>query len=93
MSIENKCTLIYNIIKEMENKATKERKDKDMKDFDSKELKNYKGYGISKAWWIDSDGERIKKCPFFYVVDDGDDYIGEEFTSLEEAKKWIDTIA
>ena len=62
-----------------------------MNDFESRELKKYKGYGISKAWRVDSDGERIKKYPFFYLVDDGDDYIGEEYKTLAEAKAFIDT--
>ena len=66
--------------------------DYNMYAFDSKELKNYKGYGISKAWRVDSDGERIKKYPFFYLVDDGDDFIGEEYDSLENARKFIDTL-
>lgn len=60
--------------------------------FDSKQLKNYKGYEIQKAWWVDSDGDRIKKYPIFYLVADGDDYIGEEYPSLESAKKFIDTL-
>lgn len=63
-----------------------------MYDFDTKELKDYKGFGISKAWRVDSDGERIKKYGYFYLVDDGDDYIGEEYDSLAEAKKFIDTL-
>ena len=61
-------------------------------DFDSKELKNYKGYGIDKCWKVDSDGNRIKKYPFFYNVSDGEDYIGEEFATLEDAKRFIDSL-
>ena len=60
--------------------------------FDFKQLKNYKGYEIQKAWWVDSDGDRIKKYPAFYLVADDDDYIGDEFQSLEDAKKYIDTL-
>ena len=63
-----------------------------MYDFDSKELKSYKGYEISKAWRVDSDGERIKKYPFFYLVAQDEEYIGEEYSSLAEAKKFIDSI-
>lgn len=63
-----------------------------MYDFDFKELKNYKGYQIDKCWRVDSDGERIKKYPFFYNVSENDDYIGEEFESLEAAKKFIDSL-
>ena len=60
--------------------------------FDVKQLKNYKGYEIQKAWWVDSDGDRIKKYPVFYLVADDADYIGDEFQSLEDAKKYIDTL-
>lgn len=60
--------------------------------FDTKNLKDYKGYEIQKAWWIDSDGERIKKYPIFYLVADGDDYIGDEYPTLDAAKKFIDTL-
>ena len=63
-----------------------------MFNFDSKELKSYKGYEISKAWRVDSDGKRIKKYPFFYLVADEDDYIGEEYATLSDAKKFIDSI-
>lgn len=62
-----------------------------MYDFEVKELKSYKGFGIDKAWRVDSDGERIKKYGYFYLVNDGDDYIGEEYNSLAEAKAFIDT--
>ena len=60
--------------------------------FDTRQLKDYKGYEIHKAWWVDSDGERIKKYPIFYLVADDDDYIGEEYASLDEAKKYIDSL-
>ena len=61
-------------------------------DFEVKELQSYKGYGISKAWYVDSDGKRITKYPYFYLVDDGDDYVGNEFSSLSQAKSFIDKI-
>ena len=61
--------------------------------FDTRQLKNYKGYEIQKAWWVDSEGDRIKKYPIFYLVADGDDYIGEEYSSLEDAKKFIDSMS
>ena len=60
--------------------------------FDTKQLKDYKGYEIQKAWWVDADGERIPKYPVFYLVADEDDYIGEEYPTLEDAKKYIDSI-
>lgn len=62
-------------------------------DFETKQLKNYKGYEIYKAWRIDSDNKRIKKYGFFYLVAEDDDYIGEEYNSLNEAKKFVDSIA
>lgn len=62
-------------------------------DFETKELKSYKGYEISKAWRVDTDGDMIKKYGYFYLVSDDDDYIGEEYKSLAEAKKFIDSIA
>lgn len=52
----------------------------------------YKGYEIQKSWYVDSDGERIKEYPIFYLVADGDDYIGDEYSSLDEAKKYIDSL-
>lgn len=61
--------------------------------FETRQLKDYKGYEIQKAWWVDSEGERIKKYPIFYLVADGDDYIGEEYSSLEDAKKFIDSMS
>ena len=63
-----------------------------MYDFKSKELKSYKGYNIDKCWRVDFEGKRIKKYPYFYNVSDEDDYIGEEFASLEEAKRFIDSL-
>ena len=61
-------------------------------DFDYRQLKNYKGYEIQKAWWIDSYGDRIKKYPIFYLVADDEGYIGEEYPTLADAKKFIDTL-
>ena len=59
-------------------------------DQEVRELKPYKGYGISKACKVDSDGEMIKKYGYYYLVDDGDDYVGEEYATLADAKKAID---
>lgn len=61
--------------------------------FETRQLKDYKGYEIQKAWWVDSEGERIKKYPIFYLVAEGDDYIGDEYSSLEDAKKFIDSMS
>lgn len=62
-----------------------------MNGYEFQELKPYKGYGISKAYELDFDGERIKDS-LVYVVDDGEDYIGEEYKTLKEARQFIDTI-
>ena len=59
-------------------------------DFKAYPLKSYRGFGIDKCRWIDSDGNIIKKYPPFYLVSDEDDYIGEEYDSVEEAKTAID---
>lgn len=61
-------------------------------DFNTRELKEYRGYGVEKAWWTDNDGERIKRYPFFYLVFEGEEYIGEQYKTLEEAHKFIDSI-
>ena len=56
-----------------------------------KELKAFRGYGISKAWKIDLWGHKVKGSDI-YLVDDGEDYIGEEYSTLEEAKRFIKTL-
>lgn len=60
-----------------------------MYDYEFEELKSYKGYGISKAYKVDDDGKRINGTTV-YLVDDGDDYIGEEYKSIKEAHKFVD---
>lgn len=60
-------------------------------DFDTKRLKDYKGYEIHKAWKTDTFGNKIDK-KIWYLVANEDDYIGEEYQSLEEAKKFIDSL-
>ena len=57
--------------------------------YEYKELKSYKGYDIQKAWKIDEDGIST----YFYLVADDDDYIGEEYSSIKEAHRFIDSIA
>ncbi len=63
------------------------------RDFETKVVKTYKGFEISKAWYVDDEGRRLKKYPFFYLVADNDDYIGEEYETVEKAKAFIDTFA
>lgn len=62
-----------------------------MKDnFEAKELRSYKGYGIDKCYWINFFGKKIG-LPF-YLVSKDDEYIGEEYKTLNEAKAFIDSI-
>ena len=62
-------------------------------DFETIELKPYKGYGIDKAYWVNSDGERIRKYPSFYLVYEDGEYIGEEYETLADAKAFIDSLS
>ena len=59
--------------------------------YDYIDLKPYKGYGVQKTWETDEDGKRIGK--FRYIVSDDDDCIGEEYDSIAEAHRFIDSIA
>ena len=58
--------------------------------YDIRELKPYKGYEISKMWELNVFDKRIGKP--FYCVSENDDYIGEEYSTLEDAKAFIDTL-
>lgn len=60
-----------------------------MFDYEYEELKPYKGYGISKAYKVDDEGNRVSGTTV-YLVDDGEDYIGEEFKSIKEAHKFVE---
>lgn len=62
-------------------------------DFEAIELKPYKGYGIDKAYWVNSDGERIRKYPPFYLVYEDGEYVGEAYETLADAKAFIDSIS
>lgn len=62
-----------------------------MRNWECKALKDYKGYGIDKCWWVDLEGRKVGE--YFYLVSEGEDYIGSEYSSLTEAKKYIDEIA
>lgn len=60
--------------------------------YEVKELKSYKGYGVDKTWEVDEvTGKRIS--PYKYIVSDGDDYVGEEYDSVAEAHRAIDSWA
>ena len=56
---------------------------------DSKELKSYKGYQIDKIWDIDYKGRKVN---IQYQVSDNDDWAIDYFPTLQEAKKYIDTV-
>lgn len=58
--------------------------------FETRDLKNYKGYGVQKAWNTDEDGRRIAGG-YFYLVGVGQDYVGETYDTLKEAHAAIDT--
>ena len=60
-------------------------------DFEFRDMKPYKGYEVQKAWHIDIDGKRHGNA--FYLVAEGDDYVGEKYSSLAEAHRFIDSIA
>ena len=55
------------------------------------ELRPYHGYGISKVYEITETGKKIPGTTR-YVVDDGEDAIGEEYYSLEQARNYINSI-
>ena len=61
-------------------------------DCDYINLKPYKGYEIQKHFFIDSKGKRKGK-PFYLVAECGDnDYCGDSYASLDDAKRFIDSI-
>ena len=62
-----------------------------MADYEFLDLKPYKGYDVQKAWKVDNDGKRIGKV--VYVVSDDEDVIGEEYKSVAEAHRFIDSIS
>ena len=55
------------------------------------DLKPYKGYGVQKAWYEDFDGRKVPNTDI-YLVSDDDDYIGEEYHTIAEAHRFIDSI-
>lgn len=58
---------------------------------DYKALKPYKGYDVIKVWEVDEiTGKRIGA--YRYVVEDDDDMIGEEYTTISDAHRFIDSL-
>ena len=53
-------------------------------------MKPYKGFEVYKAWEVNEDGKRIGKA--CYIVADDDDYIGEEYESIAQAHRFIDSV-
>ena len=60
-------------------------------EFVYQDLKDYKGYGITKVFRVDEDGRKIPGS-IVYDVSEGEDFIGEEYKSLAEAKRFIDSL-
>ena len=61
-----------------------------MENYDYRRLKDYKGYEIYKCYWTDETGK--KSSNYFYLVAENDDYIGESYLSLDDAKSFIDSV-
>lgn len=59
---------------------------------DSKSMKPYKGYQIDKSWKVDSRGRKIPNTDSYMVIDEDDDWIGDVYNTLSEAKAYIDEI-
>lgn len=58
-------------------------------DYDSKKMKDYKGYEIEKIWDITYTGEKVNVQ---YQVSDNDGNAIDYFNTLAEAKNYINTI-
>lgn len=58
---------------------------------DYKALKPYKGYDVIRVCEVDEiTGKRIGM--YRYVVEDDDDMIGEEYTTISDAHRFIDSL-
>lgn len=62
-----------------------------MTDYLFEDLKPYRGYDVQKVQKVDADGKKIGKP--VYIVSDDDDAIGEEFDSIAEAHRFIESIS
>lgn len=58
---------------------------------DGQEMKPYKGYGIDKSWEMVGN-KRVPDSVRYMVIDQDDDWIGDVYTTLAEAKAYIDEI-
>ena len=61
-----------------------------MSDYEYKYLKPYKGYDVVKAYELDDDGKHTGT--FVYIVQDDEDMIGEEYDTLSNAHKFIESL-
>lgn len=61
-----------------------------MMDYETRRLKAYKGYNITKIWDITVTGKKINTQ--YIVSDDVENQIINVLKSLAEAKKYIDTV-
>ena len=58
--------------------------------YDYKDMKPYKGYYIQKVWEVDNAGKRTG--PYRYIVSDDEDCLGEEYRSIAEAHRFVDSL-
>ena len=58
----------------------------------SETLNPYKGYQIEKSWRLNSRGKRIPNTIRYTVIDENDDWIGDVYKTLSEAKAFIDSL-
>lgn len=62
-----------------------------MADYMFEDLQPYRGYEVQKAWKVDADGKRIGRP--VYIVSDDEDAIGEEYGSIADAHRFVDSIS
>ena len=60
--------------------------------YEYKELKEYKGYGIDKAWQVDFFNKKVRGTDRYLVSDADEYYVGDEFETLADAHRFIDSL-
>lgn len=58
---------------------------------EAKEMKPYKGYKIDKSWEVIGN-KKVPGSDRYMVIDEEDDWIGDVYRNLAEAKHYIDSI-
>ena len=58
---------------------------------EGQEMKPYKGYGIDKSWEMVGN-KRVPNSVRYMVIDEEDDWIGDVYKTLDEAKAYIDSL-